>query len=114
MKTIITSTGNELSSQFDKRFGRAGWFCLYDEDTEETAIDVEEFMTRLTTREKEVAQRVAHGCTNKCIANKLDISERTVKAHLTSIFHKTGITDRVHLALILNSHKYDLPKTSID
>ncbi len=38
MKTIITSTGDELSSQFDKRFGRAGWFCLYDEDTEETGF----------------------------------------------------------------------------
>jgi predicted Fe-Mo cluster-binding NifX family protein len=33
MKTIITSTGNELNSIFDLRFGRAGWFCLYDDET---------------------------------------------------------------------------------
>lgn len=36
MKTIITSTGNELSSKFDLRFGRAKYFCLYDENTRET------------------------------------------------------------------------------
>jgi predicted Fe-Mo cluster-binding NifX family protein len=30
MKTIITSAGNEVTAQFDKRFGRAAWFCLYD------------------------------------------------------------------------------------
>jgi predicted Fe-Mo cluster-binding NifX family protein len=33
MKTIITSTGNSLNARFDLRFGRAGWFCLYDEAT---------------------------------------------------------------------------------
>lgn len=33
MKTVITSTGNEPASQFDLRFGRAGWFCVLDEDS---------------------------------------------------------------------------------
>lgn len=33
MKTVITSSGKELSSEFDKRFGRAAWFCVYDEKT---------------------------------------------------------------------------------
>jgi predicted Fe-Mo cluster-binding NifX family protein len=32
MKTIITSSGNSLSSGFDLRFGRAAWFCLLDEE----------------------------------------------------------------------------------
>ncbi len=36
MKTVITATGNELSSLFDKRFGRAGWFCVLDDKTGET------------------------------------------------------------------------------
>ncbi len=36
MKTIITSSGNTVSASFDKRFGRAAWFCLYDEKTGET------------------------------------------------------------------------------
>jgi predicted Fe-Mo cluster-binding NifX family protein len=36
MKTIITSKGNRTTSLFDSRFGRAVWFCLYDEETGET------------------------------------------------------------------------------
>jgi predicted Fe-Mo cluster-binding NifX family protein len=36
MKTIISSTGNDIKSQFDLRFGRAGWFCLLDEETGKT------------------------------------------------------------------------------
>ena len=36
MKTIISSTGNKTDSQFDLRFGRAGWFCLLDEETGKT------------------------------------------------------------------------------
>lgn len=35
MKTVITSSGNNIASHFDMRFGRAAWFCLYDEDTHE-------------------------------------------------------------------------------
>ena len=38
MKTIISSTGNNLDSAFDLRFGRAGWFCLLDEETGETSF----------------------------------------------------------------------------
>lgn len=34
-KTVITSTGNTKESKFDRRFGRAGWFCLLDESTKE-------------------------------------------------------------------------------
>lgn len=36
MKTIITSTGDTLNSKFDLRFGRAGWFCVYDNSTQTT------------------------------------------------------------------------------
>lgn len=38
MKTVITSTGGELSAQFDKRFGRAAFFCVYDEETGQTTF----------------------------------------------------------------------------
>ncbi|NLX72320.1 MAG: dinitrogenase iron-molybdenum cofactor biosynthesis protein [Bacteroidales bacterium] len=31
MKTVITVTGNTTASPFDKRFGRAAWFCLFDD-----------------------------------------------------------------------------------
>ena len=33
MKTAITSIGNEINSKFDLRFGRAGWFCIYNRKT---------------------------------------------------------------------------------
>lgn len=80
---------------------------LNNEDTEAVADQAVIRLTHLTPKEKEVAKRVAHGCSNKCIANKLEISERTVKAHLSAIFEKTGIKDRVHLALLMSSHKYE-------
>ena len=35
-KTVITSSGNDQLSIFDKRFGRAAWFCLYDEENGNT------------------------------------------------------------------------------
>jgi predicted Fe-Mo cluster-binding NifX family protein len=34
-KSVITSSGNSLDSLFDRRFGRAAWFCLFDEDNGE-------------------------------------------------------------------------------
>ncbi|MEA3445892.1 MAG: NifB/NifX family molybdenum-iron cluster-binding protein [Bacteroidota bacterium] len=33
MKTVITSTGNSENSKFDLRFGRAAWFCLFDNES---------------------------------------------------------------------------------
>ncbi len=56
----------------------------------------------LTRREQEIAFLVAQGESNKGIANRLDITERTVKAHLTSVFQKTGVRDRLQLALLVN------------
>lgn len=53
----------------------------------------------LSPKELEVAKLVSHGATNKMIANKLAITERTVKAHLTAIFQKMAITDRLSLAI---------------
>jgi len=59
----------------------------------------------LTVREREIAALVGSGGTNKEIAKQLDISERTVKAHLTEIFRKLGIADRLKLALLLATNK---------
>jgi predicted Fe-Mo cluster-binding NifX family protein len=36
MKIIITSTGETLQSEFDMRFGRSGWFCVFDTETKNT------------------------------------------------------------------------------
>jgi two-component system nitrate/nitrite response regulator NarL len=53
----------------------------------------------LTPREIDVISSVVDGCTNKEIAGKLAISEQTVKHHLTSIFSKVGVNNRLELAL---------------
>lgn len=53
----------------------------------------------LTEREREVSELVSQGLSNREIANHCDISERTVKTHLTNIFKKLDIKDRVGLVL---------------
>ncbi|MBS0287643.1 MAG: response regulator transcription factor [Proteobacteria bacterium] len=59
----------------------------------------------MTPRESEIAGLVATGASNRRIAEQLNISERTVKAHLGVIFRKIGITDRLQLALYMNRHQ---------
>ena len=53
----------------------------------------------LTAREREAAALVAEGLTDRQIAGRLSISERTVHSHLRSAFAKTGSRSRVMLAL---------------
>jgi len=54
----------------------------------------------LTPREVEITRLIAKGESNKRIARYLAITERTVKNHLTAIFRKTGVVDRVKLAVL--------------
>jgi DNA-binding NarL/FixJ family response regulator len=53
----------------------------------------------LSEREREVLLMVVEGLANKQIAQRLAISEKTVKAHLTSVFRQIGVTDRTQAAL---------------
>jgi DNA-binding NarL/FixJ family response regulator len=59
---------------------------------------------RLSGREKEVLDLLATGLANKQIARRLGITERTVKAHLTSVFQSLGVTDRTQAALWAQEH----------
>jgi DNA-binding NarL/FixJ family response regulator len=59
----------------------------------------------LTPREREIVGLLGGGASNKEIANQLNVTEKTVKAHFTSIFRKLGIPDRLHLALFINGHR---------
>jgi len=54
---------------------------------------------RLSTREMEVVRCVAMGLRNKEVADKLGVSEATIKNHLTSIYSKLGVSDRLELIL---------------
>jgi len=58
----------------------------------------------MSAREIEVLQLVGAGLPNKEIARRLDITERTVKGHLTSIFRQIGATDRTQAALWAERH----------
>ena len=58
----------------------------------------------LTPREREVLLMVAEGLPNKLIARRLEISEGTVKAHLTRVFERIGVTDRTQAALWAERH----------
>lgn len=53
----------------------------------------------VSKREAEVVEAVAAGASNKLVAKQLAISERTVKAHLSAIFEKLGVKDRLKLVL---------------
>jgi DNA-binding NarL/FixJ family response regulator len=59
----------------------------------------------LSEREREVIRLVAQGLPNKRIASELGISEKTVKAHLTHIFQRIGVTDRTQAALWARRHR---------
>lgn len=61
----------------------------------------------LTPRETEVLSLVRRGLANKQIARRLGISERTVKAHLTSTFQRIGVADRTQAALWAERHGVD-------
>jgi DNA-binding NarL/FixJ family response regulator len=58
----------------------------------------------LTARERDVLVLVATGLPNKSVARRLNISEKTVKAHLTRVFTVLGVTDRTSAALWAQRH----------
>ena len=67
----------------------------------------------LTARELEVVTLITEGSTNKHIAETFGISEETVKRHLTNIFNKIGVGNRLELALFALNHNL-LPQQSPD
>lgn len=72
-------------------------------ETTEPALD------RLSLRERQVAQAVARGSTNKEVARVMGITERTVKAHLSAAFEKLGVRDRMQLSLVVNGVEDSTP-----
>jgi two-component system, NarL family, nitrate/nitrite response regulator NarL len=61
-------------------------------------------IAKLTEREREVITLIGEGLRNKHIAERLYISEATVRHHLTAIFAKLGISDRFELAIYAYQH----------
>lgn len=61
-------------------------------------------LSRLSPREREVLESLVEGLPNRLIARRLNISEKTVKAHLTNIFRELDVTDRTQAALWAARH----------
>lgn len=58
-------------------------------------------LEKLTSKEKDVANLIYEGLTNQEIADSCGITLRTVKAHISAIFEKTGVKDRINLVLLM-------------
>ena len=74
---------------------------------------MEDKINELTLRELEVLKFVANGESNNSIAEKMNITSHTVKAHLTQIFKKLGVKNRTSAAIIAKDNKITLLQDSI-
>jgi len=63
-------------------------------------------LRQLSAREREVAEMVALGMSNKEIAQMADITEPTVKSHLKTVYEKLGVSTRLELAIMVNNVKH--------
>jgi two-component system nitrate/nitrite response regulator NarL len=63
----------------------------------------------LTAREQEVIRHVLEGHSNRDIARRLSLSEETIKTHVSNIYRKLGISNRMELALYVSSGKLKQP-----
>lgn len=59
---------------------------------------------QLTGKEREIVTLICKGYRNKEIMSTLGVTEQTVKKHLTSLFKKAGVTDRLQLAMYATKH----------
>jgi DNA-binding NarL/FixJ family response regulator len=64
--------------------------------------EMEDISVALSQREHEVISLIAEGLSNQEIADRLFVSERTVRFHVTSIFHKLGADNRAQAVAIAN------------
>ena len=65
------------------------------------AAPANDALAELTQREREIVRLIVEGASNKEVASSLNISERTVKGHLSNVFQKLGVADRLKLVLLV-------------
>jgi two-component system, NarL family, nitrate/nitrite response regulator NarL len=74
-----------------------------------TGADERQRSFGLTRRELEIVAAIVEGCTNRDIAQKFSLSEDTVKHHLTHVFDKLGVSNRLELAMFAVNHRLLAP-----
>lgn len=84
------------------------------QEEESNELSHQTIFQKLTSREQQIAQKVLLGKQNKLIAYELNITERTVKAHLGAIYHKAEVRNRLELSLILQKQNRRSGKKRID
>jgi DNA-binding NarL/FixJ family response regulator len=77
---------------------------LTEQRRREQPGNLDERLQRVTPRERQIVDLLSAGASNKEIAKRLNVTERTVKAHLTAIFRKLGLSGRLQLALFALEH----------
>ena len=83
------------------------WFPETDEEAD---VDLAA-MASLTPAQRRILAQIKAGLLNKQIAYELDISEATVKAHITAIFRKLGVVSRTQAVLLATKLDVDQPAT---
>jgi two-component system, NarL family, nitrate/nitrite response regulator NarL len=86
--------------------------ALTEQQDKEAPVGLDSTLDRITPRERQIVQLLSSGASNKEIAKKLNVTERTVKAHLTAIFRKLGISGRLQLALFVLEHSRPVGPTT--
>ncbi|AQA22345.1 tetratricopeptide repeat family protein [Rhodococcus sp. MTM3W5.2] len=84
-------------------FGGAIAFALGEQSSEEAPAVRR--LASLTARERQAADLIADGLTNKDIAGRLEISSRTVDGHVEHILAKLGLSSRTEIAVLVVQHK---------
>ncbi|MBR3537515.1 MAG: response regulator transcription factor [Eubacterium sp.] len=103
LTALVTGGSPEYGGQSAAETGAEGNRNTDAEKDRSGVSSVENAADPLTEREKEICALMVEGLTNRQIADRLYISEGTVKNYISNIYDKTGIHDRVKLTIALRS-----------
>lgn len=90
------------------------WFPAIDADSDGGDAELAEKLSSLTPQQFRVLMMIADGLLNKQIAYELDVSEATIKAHVTAILRKLGLYSRTQAAVIAERLQIHPPRVSDD
>ncbi len=99
---LLKDAALELIVECIRTVARGGYWVLREAVTEISSYLEENAASvpQLTRREREIVEAILTGCSNREIAQRYGISEETVKHHLSSVYAKLGVSNRLELALL--------------